>query len=748
MQGNDGVSRPRSVENPRRTRVVAGALVVILLACLAVLWSNASARAVQQTAPLWPGATTRCGATVEPAPQQPRQINLVLDDSGSMFNDGGGNGTDRWSVAKYSLEVFAAMLEQNDTLAVYRMSDFKDGANPGPTVTLFGTEPPSSRVAKIHEMPLYGYATPYSPVQRATADLLASDAPIKWLVILSDGEFNDRATGEVQADLNALVAGGRTETGAVNVAFMAIGPEAPAIQETPGVHFLQAASSADVLNRMTAFSNVIFGRNVLPQTSAGVISPDIDLSEALVFAQGPSVDIGAAVTPEGTRSPISSVLVSWADNPEAYSGSRTWPAVPNQSLKGEIARFSDLGRGDIRFDLTGAQTVDVFYKPRVDFGVELRDSSGAKVDGDKIVGGDYTLAYGFMDEACGFVESDLLGQVEYSAKVYHDDELVADRVGSGDVVTLDRGDIILDVEARYLGGATSSARINLQVLQPSRPAVIDAEPATFEVSRLGRQAGAEEAIALTYRLDTGPFSAEEWAAVTTDSFRADSAANLEWDVVLGEEIGQVYLIPQAPDGDVYAANTGEIDVSITGSHVFDEQLYEARTTVTITMIDDMPWWERLLHWFTVIGWFFLLLLLLAVLIAGYVFKRRFSRRFSPRPKITGRYSGFGRNDRHDQGKFQIGQIRRFLPFVADVATLKYTPGGSPFPSLRLKAGRSKTAMVENWRDLQKLAERTPVKIGNNVVNDSTKRPPTLNASMRIIAQTPEITYTATLLKEK
>ena len=46
-----------------------------------------------------------------------------------MFTDANENTIQRWSQAKYALEVFAAMLDVDDSLNVYRMSDL-------PTATL------------------------------------------------------------------------------------------------------------------------------------------------------------------------------------------------------------------------------------------------------------------------------------------------------------------------------------------------------------------------------------------------------------------------------------------------------------------------------------------------------------------------------------------------------------------------------------------------------------------------------------
>jgi len=63
--------------------------------------------------------------TAGAASQAPsRTINVVYDDSGSMIKTG-GQLVDTWCQAKYAMEVFAAMLGEQDTMNIYVMSDFR-----------------------------------------------------------------------------------------------------------------------------------------------------------------------------------------------------------------------------------------------------------------------------------------------------------------------------------------------------------------------------------------------------------------------------------------------------------------------------------------------------------------------------------------------------------------------------------------------------------------------------------------------
>jgi len=683
-------------------------------------------------------ATSACDAGINAEKAAARHINLVIDDSGSMFSDDDEEAQlDRWSQAKYALEVFAAMLGDDDTLNVYRLSDFADGRESGPEVTLTGDEPTSSRVEKIHSMQLQGGRTPYAPVQRAYSDLTEAVSDDKWLVVLSDGEFNGRSAAEVEADLRTWADQGTTEDSRLSVAFLAIGDSAPEIANDPdnGIHFEHAAESSDLLDKMTGFSNLIFERNLVDDATGGVISPDIDLSEVLVFAQGQNVEVGDA-TGDGVIPAESTVEVSWTQN-QVPMGKTVQP-MPDEDLRGVLAKFTDVPKGSVAFDVSGAEEVAYFYKPKVNFGIELQNADGVPVDASKIIGGEYTLRYGFMDEDCSFVESPLLGDVEYSAQAFSGGELIAESFQSGDSLDFSRGDVELDVTARYLGGNTSQATIDLTVLQAARPTAFEVAAPIYQASELALPDPPPGPIAVTYGLEQAgsiiPFSPEEWASVTPESISVTSPANLDFDVALGDAPGEVFVTPRAPDGDVYAADTGEIDLQLAASHTYDEQLYEAQSDATVTVQDDIPWFERFMHWFVTIGWLLLLALILLIIVIGYIVKPRFSKKIKRNPTITGVPMRIGLRTENGNGRFRAQTGRKLLPYIADQATLVYVPQGpSGFRAMKLKARRGGKMTILNWK---LIADKKNVALNGNDLNEDTKRPPVLGPSTNITATVP------------
>ena len=82
-----------------------------------------------------------------------------------MINNG-ANYLDRWCQAKYALEVFAAMLDEKDTMNVYAMSDFSsqdiDYSSVGPHIRLSGNNSIEENVGSIHSMLTKSYATPFN----------------------------------------------------------------------------------------------------------------------------------------------------------------------------------------------------------------------------------------------------------------------------------------------------------------------------------------------------------------------------------------------------------------------------------------------------------------------------------------------------------------------------------------------------------------------------------------------------------
>jgi len=726
-------------------RSLSAFLTALLVAGLGFLPSQV-AWAQEQTAP------DLCGAPVIPESPETKHINMVVDDSGSMIRDAGTKQLlDRWSFAKYSVEVFAALMGPGDSLDVYLLSSFSGDGNRQASISLQGQQTQSG-IDRIRSIEVEGSGTPFEAIQRTTAEDALRPADQNWLVVLTDGEFRDSRdpvpTARVQESLEAFLSSQQDNSRQLGVAFLALGDEAPnlAALTDQGLVFAQAQNSRDLLTTMGSFANRIFGRNKTELAPDGAWSTDLDLEEVIVFAQGADVNVASATVNGQTFAPQSTVQVSWIDNKAIRfpNGDDVTP-LPNTELQGQIATFGQIPQGDLALDIANAATVEVFYRPQVNFGAQLTNSAG-EVQEDKVVAGPHTLDFGFLSDDCEFVnDSPLLNAGDFSAAIYQDGELVAEGLQPGDQVDPQDGEVTIEYSATYLDGVPEGDEETFVVAKPPLPSEMTAQVPEYLVSEMAEFPPPDKQIALEYRIvEDGVSRAplpEEWATITPANFEVITESNLDFEIVKLDEPGQLRLLVRAPEGDVYDANTGELEATVRGSYAPGQSQSVAETTVPISVEDDLSTWDRFLNWFKEIGWKILLALLLLALILGYIFKRRFSKRVKRRPTVTGTPRSVGVTPIEDRGKFQASGFRKFLPFVANTATLSYVPPGTVgFRAMKLKAGPRKSMTVTNWKEI---AQKDNVEINGTPLNSETRRPPKLSASGTISASTPQMTYEMT-----
>jgi len=692
-----------------------------------------------------------CGAPVIPESPETKHINLVVDDSGSMFRDTDTKQLlDRWSFAKYSLEVFAALMGAGDSLDVYLLSSFARDGNRQASISLQGRQTQQD-INQIRETQFQGSGTPYEAVTRANADLADRSADQNWLVILTDGQFresgNQVENSRVQQDLESFLASQQEASRQFGIAFLALGDEAPNLEALTdkGLVFAQAENSRDLLTTMGSFANRIFGRNKVEISSSGQWSSDLDLEEIIVFAQGSAVEIGAANTSDGSVVPQSTVNVSWVENKEITfpNGDIRMP-TPNTELQGQVATFGEIARGDIDFDITNAATVEIFYRPQVNFGAQLTNSDG-EVREEKVVAGPHTLEFGFLSD-CEFVnDSPLLNAGSFSASVYQDGELIAEGLQPGDQVELQDGEVTIEYRAEYLDGVPEGDEQTFTVAKPPLPSRMTAEIPEYKVSEMAEYPPSDKQIRITYEVIEDGIAREplpeEWATLDPQTFEIVRESNLEFELVKLDQPGQLRLLARAPEGDIFDANVGELETTVRGSYLPARAGDLAEVDIPISVEDDRSPWDKFTNWFKEIGWKILLALLLLALILGYIFKRRFSKRVKRRPSITGTPRSVGVTPIEDRGKFQMNGFRKLLPFVANTATLSYVPPGTVgFRTMKLKAGPRKSMTVTNWKEI---AQKDNVEINGTPLNSETRRPPKLSASGTISASTPQMTYEMT-----
>ena len=405
--------------------------------------------------------------------QPSRAIHVVYDDSGSMIREPDGRGgyvyLDRWGQAKYAMEVFAAMLEEKDTMRIYYMSDFCIRATPRGNVnaparlTISGSESISRRVSRVHETITSSSYTPFDPVLKAYADLINQEADEKWLVVLTDGVFNQIngvSVNEGLIDPYEHYSRFANESG-INIIHFAIGEDIDVITADPrrNIYFYHAQESDEILGLITSVSNRIFNRNVLrfSNESSLEFTFDLPMQELVIFAQGADVRINSIVGSETFR-PNERVNVRYST--VAATNRRNDPNVRiPRNLTGIMATFRDIPKGRYTLDVVGADKTEIYYKPNVNVAVRLfqkrNDVLASTSETDVLAEGFYRIEFGIVDEDGNFFESSLLGNVEYNAIIENEGRI--NTVKSGSTINIRPGELKIDVGANFLGINTAES---------------------------------------------------------------------------------------------------------------------------------------------------------------------------------------------------------------------------------------------------------------------------------------------------
>lgn len=367
---------------------------------------------------------TICAAGAQKSTVQ-RAISIVFDNSGSMYT-GDDNQRKAWCRATYAIEVFAAMMNEGDTLEIYPMSpievDGKTYTDGNPLVIEGGSD--VSGIREIYTP--YGGDTPIETITAAYQGVQKHGAAEQWLIVLTDGAIFYRdheiiggadqseqemalstqdALSEMLSDYNQ----------SVNVMYLGIGVVAAEPTITGGSFQSRAAKAADtgnVLSELTAMSNMIFGRDELPNAGQ-TLDFDLPMSKLIVFVQGSDVSNVTLENASGGES--GTVLREYAPHySEKGAGGGFQGAFGIDSqLQGVIVTYADCPAGSYNLSCSGSPTsIGVYYEPDVDLTATLVDASGEPVS-EPVTAGTYYLRYGIVDGEGNVTDSALLGDTDF-----------------------------------------------------------------------------------------------------------------------------------------------------------------------------------------------------------------------------------------------------------------------------------------------------------------------------------------------
>lgn len=706
-----------------------------------------------------------------------REIALVYDDSGSMIFSQ-GTYRENWYRAKYAMEVFAAMMDTGDRMTVFPMSFYRNSVEGSdPPITLKGSQTAEERVQTIHTMNHDYRGTPFNSVRAACQFLQESDSQgEKWLVILTDGDFEGAPSGGVEAYLRAQAG----EIG-LKVIYLAMGSEAASIStdEDAGLYSYQAADSQAILSAVTQVANQVFSRRALPaqrvevQGETVTIDLDVPVTQIIFFAQGQDVAVGSMSSADGsgmwTARTKTSVKYSDAIPPNYNTAEYTSRITFDDSLQGMLADLAPqepIAAGRYVISVSGASQVEVYYTPYVSATLWLTDSSGNVVplsaDGTvDLYSGLYTAQLCLVDPLTGQkIDSDLVQLLSAQVEMYNNGEaLELDGLEDGALqLKLDKGELSGSVQAQLDGYQTVTSDFAGTV----KPALWQGQLAVQLPQQLGqghyrqdRLEGAEPILVEAEETDpdtgeTGPLSRQDWenarftvASVEWDSldmplwesllrglyefFYCRGENGLEWQAERAEQVSAFTVTPResgAPNVR-WGKATLELRLESEGEdHSF------AASQSCVVLVAPVPLAALLPGLAPIFGGFAAFL----VLFVFWIRKKRLPRGLCPELHVH-RYS-IGALAGKDED-FKVSIRRKFSLFSPETATIDFSVAGVlSVPVMKIRATErtgkdsARRFCILNLQEYAQMGKIQPVTLnGQMIQKDAEKKPQRVNCQL-------------------
>ena len=625
-----------------------------------------------------------------------RIINVVYDDSGSMYRSN-KEPVDTWCQAKYSMEVFAAMLGDSDYMNVYYMSDYEKNTSARPRIVLSGSDGAETNVSKIHLQTTRAGNTPFNSVRKAYKDLSAAKADEKWLVILTDGEFEDGRMSKEEID-DFLA----SKDSDVRVMFLGMGANAAGITDAPNndIYYVEAKTNNQILNKITEICTRIFNSNKLEiSVSSKTFNFDVPMSELIVFAQGANVSINGIKTSDGTltKSTKTPVAVKYSD-----CDATNYSNLPTTDLLGSIATFKDdFVCGEYSVDVTGAETIEIYYKPNIEIAVYLVDSEGNEVtDLANLAAGEYTIKFGFVKAGTNEkVEmSKLLGDVEYSAFVTNNGEKHEKVYSDGDKIILKEGDLDIDATALYLEYNTVSTSLHYSVFKDKEITFEIIDNPTFEIGSKGFLS--EKHITVKAKIDGQEFNEEQWATMEVPKFSlSDAERNFKIENPIIEktsEPGIFIVTPVLPDGKPSTGTYSDCEFGIYHEQKVVSEVWKGSLNGTLKLKDTRSWWER--NWDKIVK--FGIAIIIFLFLIGYLpfIKNYLPKSLKSKPYIKCIPSQPGEKRKDRNGSMSKNFISTIIPYVSQKGEIKYVPKGvTGAPLMKVKAIKHRRMTITNYK---------------------------------------------------
>lgn len=500
-----------------------------------------------------------------------RVINVVYDDSGSMQTN------NRWSQALYAMEVFAAMLGEEDEMNVFPM-------NSGRVIEVEGDD--ADRIDTLVRAMGGGGGTPFATVEQAMNALLKEDADQeRWLVVLTDGEFNSGGpSGGAEAKLKEYAKQG------VQVMYLAIDSSStPGIvfqsDESIGFYAYDAVNATEVLGCITEMANQIFQQQKMPDSHISIsgntvtFQSDIPLSQVLVFAQGDGVTVSDMTLDSAALSRTESHQVEVTD-----ANAPSYGYMADAGLRGVVQTYnsgaSPYAGGTYSFTCSDTSNLEIYYIAGVEIDCCLTYNGVEVKSGERHYAGEYGVSMRFVDPLTGqeIKGSDLLDGAELTAEIKNGDNVIAVDANTT-TIRLKEGETKLTAKAKLPGNVTVTSDKTYTVYPEPVALSISAKLPGGDYSIVGLGESAQSITITVSSGETGQvITREEWEAIGDDL--KVSSNGVDWIVKRGTEVGTWNIWPDYIT-DLTDTATGEVAVTVKAEYEIGNQAASGTTTFDI-----------------------------------------------------------------------------------------------------------------------------------------------------------------------
>lgn len=499
-------------------------------------------------------------------------IAVVFDNSGSMYQNQG------WCRAKYAMEIFASMLNYDkDKLHIFPMWEVTtDGSQPNFGGSYAEIEVKSKKdIDKISNLyTVHPSNTPFAPITEAYNYLKTSGADEKWLIILTDGAFNQEARGQgaaidLQKRLHALA------SPEIKVQYLGFGNATALGSNEANNFFAKKSSDTSLKDDLIGICNSIFQRSVLPseRLNGEKLNLDLSMKNVIVFAQGANAKIVSLKNSSGKKAEIS--LDSGQRKYSDIKATGYANAPTDTSLAGQVVTFAACPKGEYTLSYTDADKIQIFYEPDVNIDISFTNSDGQRIDDPKdFTAGEYTVTSRITDASTGedVTAHELMGRdVKLNIYVRTSKDAQEKAYENGSKITFEPDDKTeIRVEGEYLGKYKISSRddpkwkwldgININESAVDFKISVSAEQTWYRLKDHERW----KPIKVFLTVDGQPLTDEQLAA-TELSVKASPGLKYRTEVIHGASAYNIY-ISQDSTGRYVEPDTGKYKLTAAASY--------------------------------------------------------------------------------------------------------------------------------------------------------------------------------------